>query len=103
MLCTSKDEKGLADINVKLAEGFEDYDLNAPNNLRLHEAGYDAFITGLVFAKMYHALDPVEQEKVKNAVNVMKSLSYFKHGLLNKEEPMFNNVKVNMEMIFNSF
>lgn len=94
LLCSNKEDKDLAGIEIRLANGFEDYTLETLDNLRLHEAGYDAYITGLVYAKMFYSLEQKEKTKVSNAVNIMKSLYYFKHGLLNEEEPMFKEVAI---------
>ena len=58
----------------------------------MHEAGYDAYITGYVYAKMFYALNNKEQEEIENSVNVMKSLTYFKNGNLGYKEPWFRNV-----------
>jgi len=86
-------DNGCADVEVTLAKGFEDYDLRKPDNFKLHEAGYDAFVTGYVYAKMFYALNHQEQKELTNSVNIMKSLTYFKHGSISHEEPWFQNVK----------
>ncbi len=93
-MCFNKDDTDLSPMNIKLAEGFEDYSFDKANNLRLHEAGYDAFITGYCYAKMFYGLTPDEQERVANSVNVMKSFHFFKNGLVADEEPFFKKVNI---------
>jgi len=77
------------DIKIKLAPGFESYDMDKPENAtHFHEAGFDAFLTGLCFAKMFYKLHPDEVKKTKNSVNVMKSFKYLK---MNEEiDPYYN-------------
>ena len=66
--------------------------MEALNDNKFHEAGYDAYTTGFAFAKMFYALDEVENEKVTNALGLMRSRSYFKNGLIDAEEPTYSNV-----------
>ncbi len=80
-------------LEVKLAQGFDSYDLTNRDS-KFHEAGYDAFITGYVFSKMFNSLNQEEKKFVTNSINVMKSLNYFKNGFLNHEEPWFQNVNI---------
>ena len=81
---------------IDLAPGFESYDMENPENkLHFHEAGFDAYLTGYCFAKMYHKLHSHEVEKVKNSVNVMKSFKFLK--FTTELDPNFNEV---CELIF---
>ena len=49
-----KDKEFFKPVNVVLAKGFEKYDWNdSKNEKRLHEAGYDAYLTGWIF---YHLI-----------------------------------------------
>jgi len=89
-MCFNPDDTDLSSLNIKLAQGFEDYSFDKTDNLRLHEAGYDAFITGYVYAKMFYGLAPEERAHVVNSVNLMRSAYFFKNGLLTHDEPFFN-------------
>ena len=78
---------------IALASGFESYDMEKPENkLHFHEAGFDAYLTGYCFAKMYHKLHPHEVEKVRNSVNVMKSFKFLKFTA--ELDPNFKEVNV---------
>ena len=60
-----------------------------PEGTRYHEAGYDAFLTGSIFTKMFFALGKDEQMKVENAINTLKCPFYPK---LDGEDVLYKEV-----------
>jgi poly(A)-specific ribonuclease len=83
-------ESEFADIKMKLAPGFESYDMERPENAaHFHEAGFDAFLTGYCFAKMFYKLSTEDAKKVKNSVNVLKSFKYMR--MQEETDPYFND------------
>lgn len=74
---------------MKLADEFKAYEVGN-ENARYHEAGYDAYLTGFVFLKMFYALEKQDQEKVKNFVNTMKSFYTLKPD--SEQDPMQKEV-----------
>ena len=39
--------------NVRLADGYQDYDWDIPSNTqKFHEAGFDAYLTGWIFLQL---------------------------------------------------
>ena len=88
-ICSNKEDKDFYDAEIKLGGKFKAYEIGNLENPRYHEAGYDAFVTGLVFTRMFFGLDKQEQEKLKNSVNVMKSLYSLK---IDGEDPMYKKV-----------
>jgi hypothetical protein len=89
----SSHEKSFADYEISLPKGFTDYDLKNKDSPRFHEAGYDAYATGHVFVKIYNALNDAEQDKVRNAVNLMRSFHYFKNRP-SIEEPFYKEMSI---------
>ena len=88
-VCSNKEDKDFHDIEITLGDKFKAYEVGNLENPRYHEAGYDAFITGLVFTRTFFGLDKEEQEKLKNSVNVLKSLYSLK---IDGEDPMYKQV-----------
>ncbi len=88
-LCRNEEDKDFYHLNITLEEGFKAYEFGNTENARYHEAGYDAFLTGYVYAKTFFALDKEDQLRMKNSVNVLKSLYYLK---LDAEDPLYKNV-----------
>jgi len=84
-------ELDFSDVKVKLAPGFEQYDMDKPENaLHFHEAGFDAYLTGYCFAKMFPSIQAQAHElkKIKNSVNVMRNFKYLK--VSEEEDPYYN-------------
>ena len=90
-LCLNIEDKDFSDIEVVLGEQFKAYDFKNNSDLsRCHEAGYDAFLTGFAFIKMFFALNEEEKLWLKNSVNSMKCLYYLK--LDNPDDLMYSKV-----------
>lgn len=75
-----------------LDQKFKAYEPGNLENPRYHEAGYDAFLTGVIYAKMFFMLDKEEQERVKNSINTMRCMYYVK---LTSPDPFIKEVKLN--------
>ena len=91
-LCLNKEDKDFADIQITLAENFKEYDFENNKELsRCHEAGYDAFLTGFAFTKMFFTFNQEEKLYLKNSVNSMKCLYYLK--LDSPEDLMYHKVR----------
>jgi len=95
-LCKHPDHAAqFADIKIKLGLGFESYDMDKPENCNhFHEAGFDAYLTGYCFAKMFYKMGPEDLNKVRNSVNVMKSFKYLK--VTEELDPYYNDKAVFM-------
>jgi hypothetical protein len=79
-------------VEIYLAENFKEYSLVNSEKKPFHEAGYDAFVTGFVFARLYYALSIEEQSKAKNSIFLTKTVFYFKNGNLSHSEPWYKKV-----------
>ena len=78
-------------FNLILEDKFKAYEPGNLENPRYHEAGYDAFLTGVIYAKMFFMLDKEEQERVKNSINTMRCLYSLK---LTSADPFIKPVKL---------
>lgn len=90
-LCKNKEDPDLHSFDVVLDQEFKAYEFGNLENPRYHEAGYDAFLTGFAFAKMYYALNKEEQSFVQNSINSMRCLYYMKLG---GADPMYKEVYI---------
>lgn len=93
-ICIQKEDPDFYNPKVTLADEFKAYEAGNTENARYHEAGYDAYLTGLIFAKMYYALEKEEHLKVKNIINTMRSIYSLK---LDQEDFMLKEVSVMLE------
>lgn len=90
-LCLNPEDKDFSDVQIVLDEKFKAYEFGNNSDLsRCHEAGYDAFLTGFAFIKMFFTFDHEKKNWLKNSVNSMKCLYYLK--LDTPEDIMYQKV-----------
>ncbi len=89
-LCRKPDDD-FDKLEILLDDKFKEYDFQNNKDLgRCHEAGYDSFLTGFVYLKMFGKLSKEEQDLVKNSINSMKSMYYLKLG--SEDDLMYTEV-----------
>jgi len=104
-LCRNEEDKDFYQVKITLEEGFKAYEFGNTENARYHEAGYDAFLTGYVYARTFFALDKEDQLRMKNSVNVLRSLYYLKldaDDLMYKQSSMIIIQQENKEKVSSS-
>jgi len=104
-LCRNEQDKDFFDVNITLEPEFNAYEFGNTENARYHEAGYDAFLTGYVYAKTFFALEKEDQLRVKNSVNALRSLYYLKldgEDLLYKQSSMILIQQENKEKVISA-
>eukprot|EP00331_Platyophrya_macrostoma_P019288 CAMPEP_0176462384 /NCGR_PEP_ID=MMETSP0127-20121128/35233_1 /TAXON_ID=938130 /ORGANISM="Platyophrya macrostoma, Strain WH" /LENGTH=532 /DNA_ID=CAMNT_0017854287 /DNA_START=24 /DNA_END=1622 /DNA_ORIENTATION=+ len=88
-----KDKSLFSNHELVYPEGFKKYDLFNPSDDAYHEAGFDSLLTGYVYLKMFHQLEPEHKGTVVNTVNVLRShflLSLDKEDdVLTRPNPIF--------------
>ena len=91
-LALNKEDPDFYNCELILSERFKDYDLWGTSQTRYHEAGYDAFVTGFIFIRMFYILDENEKNKVQNSIFLTKTIFFIKNGNISHWEPWYKEV-----------